>query len=271
MAEQEYADFSDMQNAELPDTVDETPTEQHLPIDYMEETPAKETSETETKEVKPEPEPSKDPKTDPSSFQYWQSQADKRERELRAEREQREQLQREIENIKTQLNPKKEPESLTPPTPPRSDDPVEEIRYAREYAEYIAKVNEQRFGKIDTYFQQLEAEKQARTQQEQIAKQRAWQVSQLAQAGLSPEEANQALADFSQDADTPDKYFKDLADFWKFRKGIRDNPKLNKMDERKDRQGKIPPLGVTPSEVESSSNPNDEFFNDMQGFVKRNY
>lgn len=266
MAEQEYADFSDMQNKELPDEVEDIKTEQHLPIDYMEETP-----ERETPEVKPEPEPSKDPKTDPSSFQYWQSQADKKERELRAEREQREQLQREIENIKTQLNPPKKEEPLAPPTPPRSDDPLEEIRYAKEYAQYVEKLNEQRFGKIDAYFQQQEAERQARAQQEQIAKQRAWQVSQLAQAGLSPEEANQALADFSKDADTPDQYFKDLADFWKFRKGYRDNPKLNKMDERKNRQGTLPPLGETPSEVESSSNPNDEFFNDMQGFVKRNY
>lgn len=267
----EYADFSDLEKQNLPDALPEieenAPEEQHTPIDYFKE----ETPEKETQEVKPEPETSKEPKSDPNSFQYWQSQADKRDKELRAEREQREQLQREIEAIKGQLNPKKEPEVLVPPTPPRSDDPVEEIRYAREYAEYVAKANEQKFGKYDAYFQQLEAEKQQRVQQEQLAQQRAWQVSQLAQSGLSPEEANQALADFSRDAETPEQYFKDLAEFWKFRKGYKENPKTSKIEQRANRQNGLPPLGTTPSEIESASDPNDQFFGDMQGFIKRNY
>jgi hypothetical protein len=265
MAETEYADFSDMQNPELPDLVEEQKSDSNLSIGYEENTRLEETPEKETQEVKPEPETSK--KEDPSQNPYWQSKYD---REVVAARQEAERLKQEIESIKGQLNPPKKDEPLVPPTPPRSDDPVEEIRYAREYAEYVNKVNEQRYGKMDAYFQTIEAERQAHKQQELIAQQRAWQVSQLAQSGLSPEEANQALADFSRDAETPDKYFKDLAEFWKFRNGQQSKP--SKIEQRANRKYELPPLGAETSELGTQQvDPNDAFYNDMQGFIKRNY
>lgn len=263
MNEPEYADFSDMQNPELPDEVPQDNIE-HQKLDYFEEP---QETQPQEEEVKPEP---KAEKENPESFKYFQSLADKRYAELLAEKQKREQLEREIEQYKAQLSPKKE-EPLTPPVPPRSDDPLEEIRYAKEYAEYINKVNEQRFNKVDAYFQQLEAERQARIQQEQLAQQRAWQVSQLTQAGLSPEEASQALVEFSKDAETPEQYFKDLAEFYRFRKGLT-NPKASKVEQRAIRQGAIPPLGVMPSEVEPQKiDPSDEFFDDMKGFISKNF
>jgi len=265
MAEQEYADFSDMQNPELPEIVEEQRTDQNLSIGYEENTKLEETPEKETEQVKPEPETSK--KDDPSQNPYWQSKYDK---EVVAARQEAERLKQEIETIKTQLNPPKKDEPLIPPMPPRSDDPVEEIRYAREKADYMEKLFAQQVQKTDAYFQTIEAERQARKQQEQIAQQRAWQVSQLAQAGLSPEEANQALADFSQAADTPDKYFKDLAEFWKFKNGQQSKP--SKIEQRANRKYELPPLGAETSETGTQQvDPNDAFYNDMQGFIKKNY
>lgn len=271
MAEQtgqpEYADFSDMMENKLPDEIPEQPKGvEHLSIGFEENTNLGELSEKETPEVIPEPETPKPAKEDPSQNPYWQSKYD---REVVAAKQEADRLKKEIEDIKSRLNPVKQEEPLVPPVPPRSDDPIEEIRYAREYAEYTNKMNEQRFGKIDSYFQQVEQERLQHKQQEEIAKQRAWQVSQFIQAGLSPEEANQALVDFSQAADTPDKYFKDLAEFYRFKNG--QQPK-SKVEQRANRKNELPPLSVETSESETQKvDPNDKFFTDMQGFITNNY
>lgn len=266
MAEQEYADFSDMENKELPDIVEEQSPKDHLTFGYEENTNLEAPPVEESQVDKPVQETSKAPKEDPSQNPYWQSKYD---REVVSARQEAEKLRQEIDSIKGQLNPPKKEEPLVPPTPPRSDDPIEEIRYAREYAEYTNKMNELRFGKMDAYFQTIEQERQATRQQQEVTRQRAWQVSQLAQAGLSPEEANQALTDFSQAADTPDKYFKDLAEFWKFKNGL---SKPSKVEQRANRKVELPPLGVENSESETQKvDPNDVFYQDMQGFIKRNY
>ena len=267
MAEQEYADFSDMQNPELPEEIEEQNVpDQHMPIGYEENVNAEEPPKKETEEVKPEKETSE--KENPDSYKYWQSQADKRDRELREERERREKLEREFEQIKSQINPPKKEEPLKPPQPPQSDDPLEAIEYTRKLAEYQNQLIEQRFKSIDGYFQQQEAERQARIQQEEMARQRAWQVSQLSQHGnLSPEEATQALAEFSKVADTPEQYFKDLAEFYKFRHG-----KTSKPVKSSGNRQTLPPLGTTASETENQKiDENEAFFGDMQGFIKRNY
>jgi hypothetical protein len=256
-----------MGKPELPDTIEETNVpDQHLTFAQdLEEGKEEETPKEESQEDKPVKETS--PKEDPSQNPYWQSKYD---REVVAAKQEAEKLRQEIESIKSQLNPPKKDEPLVPPVPPRNDDPLEEIRYAREYAEYTNKVNEQRFGKMDAYFQTIETERQQQRQQAEIAQQRAWQVTQLAQAGLSPDEANQALADFSRDAETPDKYFKDLAEFWKFRNG--QQPKTSKVEQRANRKSELPPLGVETSETETRKiDPNDEFYTDMQGFISKNY
>jgi hypothetical protein len=268
----EYADFSDLQNQALPDSVpdeitEQGSTEQHQPIDYFDEN-LKEPKE-ETQEVKP-PEV-KDEKENPDSYKYWQSQADKRDRELREEREKREKLEKEFETIKSQINPPPKEEPLVPPIPPRSDDPIEEIRYAREYAEYMNKVNEQRFSKYDAYFQQQEAERQQRLQKEQSEQQRAWMIGQLVQAGASPEEAPQILSKYAQAQQDPLTYFKDLVEFDRYRNG-KPNPKSSAIEQRGVRQNAMPPLGVMPSEAETQkTNADDEFFGDMRQFVKRYY
>ena len=266
----EYADFSDMGKPELPDEIEESPAaNQHLTFaqDINEEESQEETQQQETDKVEPKAETSKDPKEDTSQNPYWQSKYD---REVVAAKQEADKLRQEIDSIKGQLNPPKKEEPLVPPVPPRNDDPLEEIRYAREYAEYTNKMNEARFGKMDAYFQTIEQERQQQKQQAEVSKQRAWQVSQLAQAGLSPEEANQALADFSQAADTPDKYFKDLAEFWKFKNGQSSKP--SKVEQRANRKYELPPLGTETSESETQKvNPDDAFYQDMQGFIKGNY
>jgi len=158
---------------------------------------------------------------------------------------------------------------LLPPQPPRSDDPLERIQYAEELTKYNQKLIEQKFGTLDTYFQTIEAERQTRAKQEQEAQQKAWYVGQMTKTGLSPEEASQALAEFSKAADTPEQYFKDLADFWRF-KNQKLDPRAQNMEKRVSRQGEIAPLGTIPSESEPQNvNPSDAFFNDIKQYEKR--
>jgi len=274
MAEQEkteYADFSDLENKEIPDEIEEqAKPDENMTFGYDENTTMEETPKEESTEETPKDEPPKETsqKEDPSKDPYWQSKYD---REIAPAKQEAEKLRQEIETIKAQLNPTPKEEPLVRPQKPNTDDPLDLIRYNQELSEYQEKFFEQKFKSVDAYFQQAETERQGRIQQEEMGKQRAWQVSQLVQHGkLSPEEANEALVEFSKAADSPEQYFRDLGEFHKFRKGI--TPKTSKVEQRASRQGALPPLGTVPSETETQAeNPDDALFNDMQGFIRKNY
>jgi hypothetical protein len=252
---------------------------QDLPEDLENQTEHKDNyaiqyEEQETPEVKPDEsekvEPEKaEPKQDPSTYQYWQSQADKREKEAREAKERAEALQREIEQIKNQSTPVKE-EPLVKPQAPTTDDPLDWITYNNKLMEYQEKLINQKFTSIDSYFQNLESERQTRAQQEQEAQQKAWYVGQMVRAGLNPDEASQALADFSKAADTPEQYFKDLAEFYRFKKGRHVDPKAQSMDKRVSRGQGIAPLGVIPSNTEpQNDDPSDAFFKDIKDLERK--
>ena len=261
----EYADFSDLENKELPDEIPvQDKPDENMTFGYEENTNIEEPPKEETEEVEPPKETS--PKEDPSKDPYWQSKYD---REIAPAKQEAERLRQEIETIKNQLNPPPKEEPLVRPQRPNTDDPLDLIKYNQDLSEYQEKFFEQKFKSVDAYFQQAETERQGRIQQEEMGRQRAWQVSQLAQAGLSPEEANQALVEFSKAAETPEQYFKDLAEFYKFRKGI--TPRTSKVEQRASRQGALPPLGTVPSQVETPKNPDDDFFGDMKGFIDKTY
>ena len=273
MAEEEkveYADFSDMGNIPLPDEIEETQVaDQHLTFaqDINEEESQEETQQQETDKVEPKAETSKDPKEDTSKDPYWQSKYD---REVVTARQEAEKLRQEIDSIKGQLNPPKKEEPLVPPVPPRGDDPLEEIRYAREYSEYTDKKNEQRLDKMDARFQTIESERQAQKKQVQEDQQKAYYVGEFVKAGADPQEATQVLGRMSQAYDDPQSYFKALLEFDRFKNGQTSKP--SKVEQRANRKYEIPPLGVETSESGTQKvNPDDAFYQDMQGFIKGNY
>lgn len=215
----------------------------------VEEVEASEEETQETEDVKPEP------KQDPSTYQYWQSQADKKERMLMEEMKKRELLEKEIEQIKAQLAPKEEKQPLVKPTPPQSDDPIEQLEYARKLAEYNEQLVQEKFSHLEKYYQELENERQARLAQEEQAKARTYFISEFVKAGLTPEEATLAFNDYAKASDDPSKYFSDLAEFWRFRQQ-KNNLKAKNVDKRISKQNNIPPLGVYSGE-EDELNQND--------------
>lgn len=259
----ELGEFEESVPQDLPEELEnQTEHKDNYAIEY---------DKQETPEVKPESvkEPEKaEPKQDPSTFQYWQSQADKREKEAREAKEKAEALQREIEKLKGQSTPVKE-EPLVRPQKPNSDDPLDLLKYNQELAEYQEKMIEKKFSSIDSYFQSLEAERQNRIQREQEAQQKAWYIGQMVRAGLSPEEANRALAKFGKAADTPEEYFNQLAAFFRFTENQPD-PKAQVMDKRASRQQGVAPLGVIASETEpQNDDPSDAFFRDIKQMEKK--
>lgn len=262
MADEQEFNLEELDTPEQPAEIEEIEHKDNFSIEY-EETP----KEVEPEKEEPKEEPKVDPKEDPTQNPYWQSKYDK---EVLATKQEAEKLRQELEQLKGQVNPPKQEEPLVRPQKPNSDDPLDMLKYSQELAEYQEKVMEQKFKSVDSYFQNIEAERQMRTQQEQAAQQKAWMVGQMTKAGLSPEEAGMALADFTKDADNPDQYFKDLADFWRHRKGQKTDPRAQNMEKRATRQQGLPPLGVATSENEPQNvNPDDAFFNSLKQMERK--
>jgi len=274
MAEQDYVDFSDMGNTELPAEIeDQGAPKENLSIGFAENTDINqgETPPEETKEVEPEVETP--PKEDPSQNPYWQSKYDK---EVVTAKQEAEKLRQEIESIKGQLNPPKKEEPLTAPTPPRKNadtgqvDPIDEIQYARELSEYNRKLSEKENaelkGELNTikgYFESIE-------QQKKQDQERAYYVGEFVKAGADPQEATQVLARMTQAYDNPQDYFKALLEFDRFKNGNQSKP--SKVEQRANRKFELPPLGAETSEDGTQKvDPDDKFYTDMQGFIKGNY
>jgi len=148
----EYADFSDMGKPSLPNEIEETPSEsQHIAISYEDE---------ESLKGQPQETPKESPKEETpeeKSFKYWQSQYDKKERELQELRNQQQQyskgyqdLQREIAQMREQLTPKPKEEVLVKPQRPNSDDPLDLIKWQSDMLEYQEKL----YQKQNEQFQQ---------------------------------------------------------------------------------------------------------------------
>ena len=270
----EYADFSDMGKPSLPTEIEENPMEsQHIAISYEDEESLKGQPQTEPDVAEPVQE------VEDKSAKYWQSQYDKRERELQELRNQQQQgtqqfqnLQREIVTLREQLTPKPKEEVLVKPSRPNTDDPNVILQWQTDMIEYQDKVYQKQQEQIQRTNQAWEQETQRRQQQEQYAQFKAFQLSQLQGTGLSPEEANEAFVMYSKAQDNPTDYYKDLGDFYRFKKGQYGTPKGDQMGNRINRQGQVPPLANAPSEAGvQKKNPSDEFFGDMKQFIKRYY
>jgi len=286
MPEQEYADFGDMEESPIPDTVDEVNSEDnHLAVQQAEpsdegqvQTPEEDLSHLVNPDgsIKSEATDEQMEKLgvdNPKSYRYFQSQLHKTQSKPQSN-EELQALQREIAELRGQLTPKPTPEQpLVKPQKPSSDDPLDLIKWQSEMFEYQEKLLEkqqQQFQQVSETWQQAE---QRRQQEELYAQQKAYHISQLTEKGGIPlDEANEAFAMYSKAQRDPDSYYRDLADFYRFKKGQYATPKSRNMDNRATRQGQVPSLANVPSKTETQKlSPDDEFFGDMNNFINKNY
>ena len=258
----QYADFSDMGGKELPDEVelpgDET---QSVSIDYMEE-PQEETVETETQEETSEIN-QKGEELTPEKESYWQHKYDT---EAKALKEQNELLKQEIGEIKTQLNPPPKEEMLVEPVAPETDDPNDWVDYLKAKVVYDNKSHQKEMGEMKGVVSQFQTAMATQAQTEQANQVKVHQLGKLQTAGrLTPEEAVDCLKTFTNPKENEDEYFKELADYYKFKKGASTTPKTTA-------KKTYSPLATQAGAVDSQKRDGaDEFFGDMGNYIKENY
>jgi chromosome segregation ATPase len=267
----EIADFSDMGENTLPDTIEETPMGgQHIAVSYEDEESLK--GKGQPQEETPETQEEK-------SFKYWQSQHDKKEKELQDLRNRYQQdtqqfqnLQREIQQLRGELTPKVKEDVLVKPQRPNTDDPIELMRWQSDMIDYQDKLREkdrQEFQRANETWQQAEQRREAELR---YAQEKAFHIGQLQSTGLSPEEANEAFSMYAKAQEDPNNYYKDLSEFYRFKKGQFGTPKGDQMGKRATRQGDVPSLANVTSETETQKkDPSQEFFGDLKNFEKRYY
>ncbi len=256
-----YADFSDMGNTEIPDEIEETPADNNLAIDYIEETP-EETVETETPEETPETNVKGEVLT-PEQETYWQHKFDTEAKPLK---EQNELLRQELASIKTQLNPPKEEEVLVEPVVPTTDDPNDMIDYLAKKGIYDNKLHQKEMGEMKGVVEQFQNVMTTQAEAEKANQQKSYQLGKLQTVGkLTPEESVDAINMFSNPSQTEEEYFGYIADYYKFRKGKSTPSKIV-----------IPktsaPLATVAGETqEAKANDDDQFFGDMKEQIKKHY
>lgn len=164
---------------------------------------------------------------DPKSFKYWNSKYDKEVTPLKAKLQELEQrLQEkdskvsEFETFMNNLkNPPKKEEPLVEPTPPSSDDPLEQIDYLKKLSVYNKGIVEQQRNEFSQFKGVIENERKAKEKAQADAQYKAFVLGKLQEVGrLKPEEALEAVNVFSKAQTNADEYFGDLAEFYKFKK-----------------------------------------------------
>jgi hypothetical protein len=166
-------------------------------------------------------------KDDPERYQYWQSRYDQSQRELSTLRSEIDTYKPMLEALRTSVSPSggQEPQNPTMPRAPQrpasydprramSDPNSEDSRYFESLAKYnedMARYNEWRMDRE----QQREMQMQQHAQQLTF-RQQAYQTV-VQQYGLSQQEANEFINEFS----SPDSVSLDnLMDFWKYKRSI---------------------------------------------------
>ena len=208
-------------------------------------------------------------KEDPTQFEYWQGEADKRSAELEAFKDQYAQDKQtwngEIASVKEQLNPVVEP-VLPPELRDSYDDPLDEVKDLKENLRYVLK-------ETKGIRQESADQKQTTEDQQKAANFKAYTLGQLQrQPGYDLEKANRALNYYSRAQANPEQYYNDLAKHFDFIEGQTPNTKEQEIQQRVNRQNGIAPLGVKTSEAETrTKDENSEFFDEMNNQNFGNY
>jgi len=208
-------------------------------------------------------------KEDPTQFEYWQGEADKRSAELEAFKDQYAQDKQtwngEIASVKEQLNPVVEP-VLPPELRDSYDDPLDEVKDLKENLRYVLK-------ETKGIRQESADQKQTTEDQQKAANFKAYTLGQLQrQPGYDLEKANRALNYYSKAQANPEQYYSDLAKHFDFIEGQTPNTKEQEIQQRVNRQNGIAPLGVKTSEAETrTKDENSEFFDEMNNQNFGNY
>lgn len=149
-------------------------------------------TEVESTEEITEPTQIAEPTEEEKSVAHFQKIAQKKDDDLKAEIEQRSQLEARLAELENSLKPKEEP--LTPPIPPTDPDDIDaKIEYSIKFAEY----NNKLFQKNNEFIQ---AEQNARTMETQMLEDKRQWLGGFAEKGATPEEAEYAYNFLSSDA-----------------------------------------------------------------------
>ena len=196
-------------------------------------------------------------KEDPSRFEFWQS---KFTQEQNARKELEEKFQSFQEKLEQPNTPELEPEVLTPPVKPTSDDPLEMIEYLERKNEYLAKTVEKING---TFEQQQEAQRQ---QQEQ-ARFKAFAVGEYQKVGADQKESMDAFNFFSSEESLD---FKNQLEMYRAWKGAsKSNPKVDQMKTHQEKYKAPLPPGVASGESDVPKEP--DFGDDLLSYQKNTY
>lgn len=166
---------------------------------------------------------------DPKSFRYWNSKYDKEVSPLKSQVEMLNQkLQAyeskfekvsEFENVIKTLNQPKPPEPIVEPQPPSTDDPIEQMEYLKKVANYNKKIVEMQRDEFNKFRGEIEKERQAQIEAQKQAQYKAYVAGKLQTVGgLKPEEALEAINIYSKAQANEDEYYKDLSEFFKYKK-----------------------------------------------------
>ncbi len=257
----QYANFGDMGKSELPDEIEETPADNNLAIDYIEE-PPEETVETGTPEETSETNVKGEILT-PEQETYWQHKFDTEAKPLK---EQNELLRQELESIKTQLNPPLKEEVLVEPVAPTTDDPNEWVDYHKLKIAYDNKVHKKEMSEMKGVIEQFQSVMTTQAEAEKANQLKSYQLGKLQTVGkLTPEESVGAINMFSNPSQTEEEYFGYIADYYRFRKGKSTPSKIVIP------KTPAPLATVTGETQEVKGNDDDQFFGDMKEQIKKHY
>lgn len=202
-------------------------------------------------------------KDDDTQFEYWQSQSDTKDGELKVLREQI--AQREIA---PQLTPEIT-EPLVAPVKPQTefvDDVQTWANYYEKKDEYRDKLVEENTQGLKTIEQKAEDVEKTRLQGVEAANLKAYNLGELSkQPGYDLEKATRALTWFSRQRESPEEFFKEMAGYYNYIENQTPVNRANQIQQRVDRQNEISPLGVQTSQAETQKvADNEEFFDDVQ-------
>lgn len=207
-------------------------------------------------------------KEDPTQFEYWQGEADRRATELDSfknqyaqDKQSWETTQREIDSMKDQLIPKVEP--LVVPVKPNTqfvDDVETWANYYEQKDAYRDKLVEANAQGLNSIREETANERQLRTQAEGAAQEKAYTLGEFRKRGMDLEKANRALNYYGKQRENPKAYYDDLTAFFDWKENQAPDNRANQIQQRVNRQGEVLPLGVQTSNTETKKTPEEEAF-----------
>lgn len=222
--------------------------------DYVEEESTEEVVEESEEESPTEGIKDVPHKEDPSRFEYWQS---KFTQEQNARKELETKFQSLAEKLETPKAP--EPEPLTPPVKPNSDDPLDKIEYLEKLAEYNQAI-------LDKTTKSFEQQQEAQRKSQEQAQFKAYMLGEYQKSGADEKLSAEAFNFFSSEDSLNPQTQIEIYTAWKNNRAPQ-NPKVNQMKSQKVKQNIPLPPGV--SGGQSDAPKPEDFGEDLLNFTQQ--